>query len=371
MKENKKASGIKAMALGGLALFLFIGAFVFIIRKAHVPAPVFETCVPTMGDIETSTVASGRIVPRKESQIRSQATGMIVSRFVQPGDNVRKGTVLARIALTPNLQSLNDARSILEKAQLACNEANRILEQQETLLTQGVVSESTTADTRARAKNAAIDLDSARTNYRLLKAGSATLNSGSDSSIVKSPVDGTVLEVNVEEGDTVIETTPTCVGTTVATIADMDSLIFEGTIDESEVGKLYEGQELELVIGAIENATFKARLETIAPKGTQEREGSIQFSFRAGVERQQKYFLRSGYSANAKIILKKKAGVLLLCEGAVQFDKDQRAFVEVRKGAQGFERRDVELGISDGLNIEIVSGLTTDDTVKIPNGSGI
>ena len=187
-----------------------------------------------------------------------------------------------------------------------------------------------------------------------------------DNDAVQATVDGMILEVLVKEGDTVVETNTFNAGTTIAIIADMSALVFEGRIDESEVGKLHEGMQLQLTIGAIEDVTFQAVLEYIAPKGSQERDGAVQFQIKAAVKPEEGILIRAGYSANAKIVLDKRENVLMLSESLVLYDKQQQPYVEVEVADQQFKRRDLELGLSDGINVEVLAGLVLDEKVKQP-----
>ena len=209
------------------------------------------------------------------------------------------------------------------------------------------------------------ELQAAGDNLDLIRKGSTKTSGKTSNTLVRATIDGTVLEVPLEEGDSVIEANTFNEGTTVATIADMEELIFEGKVDESEVGKIAVGMSLLLTIGAIADERFDATLEHIAPKGV-EADGAIQFEIRAALELKEGILVRANYSANADIVLDRRDEVLTVNERLLQFD-DGKPFVEVESGPQTFERREIETGLSDGISIEVISGLTESDRIKNPN----
>lgn len=327
---------------------------------------IFETASPVIGDIEQVTVASGTIVPRKEIKIKPLVAGIIDEIRIQPGDVVRKGTVLARIRIVPNLEKLNEAENRLNKATIHYNDAKQELERQQKLYNKQLISQSEYKRYEIQFQTAKTDLEAAQNNLKLVKEGVAKQDTAENNTLVESTVNGMILEIPVEEGATVVETSAFNEGTTIATVADMNALVFEGKIDESEVGKLQEGMALTLTIGAIEKQEFKATLEYIAPKGNKEGDGAVQFQIKAAVKPEEGVLIRAGYSANAKIVLAKKENVLTLPESLLIYDKEQQPYVEVEVGEQQFERRDLELGLSDGMNVEILSGITLEDKIKKP-----
>ncbi len=229
---------------------------------------------------------------------------------------------------------------------------------------QQLISQSEFKRYQVRFKTAVTDLEAAQNHVQLIKEGVAKQESAANNTLIKSTVAGTVLEIPVKEGDTVVEANGFNPGTTIALIADMSALVFEGKIDESEVGKLCEGMELYLTIGAIAEQEFNATLEYIAPKGNKERDGAVQFQFKAAVEPEEGILLRSGYSANAKIVLAEKASILTLPESLILYDSEQQPYVEIEIGEQIFEKRAVELGLSNGMSVEIVSGITAAHKIK-------
>jgi HlyD family secretion protein len=351
---------------GLLIVALFVGTTGYLYQKSQEPPVIFETVSPVIGDIEQVTVASGTIVPRKEIEIKPQVPGIIDEIYAQPGDNIQKGKALAKIRIVPNLVSLNEAENRLNKAEINYTDAKQELERQEKLYKNQLISQSEFKRYQTKFQTAAADLEAAQNNVQLIKEGVAEQESAANNTLIQSTVTGMVLEIPVKEGDTVVETNAFNAGTTVAMIADMSALVFEGKIDESEVGKLQEGMELNLTIGAIEKQEFKATLEYIAPKGNKEGDGAVQFQIKAAVKPEEGVLIRAGYSANAKIVLAKKENVLTLQESLIIYDKEQQPYVEVEVGEQQFERRALELGLSDGIRVEILSGITLEDKIKKP-----
>ena len=345
------------LGMGGL----FAWTAVFLYQKSAEKPVVYDTDSPFVTNIVKKTVATGKITPRKEVEIKSQVSGVVETIFVEAGKLVNKGDLLAKIDLIPDMERLNAAESQLETARINLKNAERELSRQKRLIEDKLVSENEyykyvlDFDLRREA------VSSAENNVALIREG-ASKNAEKVSNLVWATVQGTVLDVPVKQGTFVTETNTFNAGTTIATIADMNDMIFEGKVDESEVGKIREGMELVLNIGAIEEEPFTAILEYISPKGVED-QGTIKFELRAALQLKDDRYLRAGYSANADIVLDRRENVLAINEGNLQFD-DQDTFVEVEVAQQVFERRDVETGLSDGINIEVVAGLEENDIIK-------
>jgi len=355
----------------GIAL---LGAFVwtlfFLYGKSQAKPKVFKTDKPFVTDIVKKTVATGYIVPRKEIAIKPRVSGVIEKLYVEPGAAVKKGDKIATIRLMPKMLDLNRAESNLKAAQISFSNARAELGRHSKLLAQKIISHVEYSKFQLQYRLKAQELEAARSAVQLIKEGKS--GKSKVSNVVTSTVDGMILEVPVEEGTSVTETNNFNAGTTIAAVADMSDLIFKGKVDESEVGKIRLGMELDIKIGALEKQKFTAKLEYIAPKGTSE-EGSIQFEIRAAIKPGNKVFIRAQLSANADIVLEKRTKVLSIREGLLQFDKGGsrgkgpgKAFVEVEVGEQEFEKRYVEVGLSDGINIEIKSGVDKSVTIKKP-----
>lgn len=332
-------------------------------KKANTDPVVYKTESPFETEIVKKTVATGAIVPRKEVQVKSQVSGIVEELYVEAGEVVKKGQLLAKIRIVPNMVNVNNAETQLQTAKLNFQEARRELERYEKLYAEKVIPEQEFRKYKSDFALKQEALSAAESNLQLVREGSSRKR-GQSSNLVYSTIDGMLLDVPVKVGTSIIERNNFNEGTTIASVADMRSLIFEGKIDESEVGKLKENMDLLLTIGAIEGRVFNATLEYIAPKGVDE-EGSIKFPIRAKVLLDEKDFIRAGYSANADIVLDKREKALAIKESMLKFEEEQ-PYVEVETSPQVFEKRKIKTGISDGINIEILAGLQKKDKVKVP-----
>ncbi len=279
---------------------------------------------------------------------------------------MKAGDLIAVIKVVPNEQALNQASGRVRNAEISLNNTRIEYDRNKKLFDRGVISSQAFNELQLRYDQAVQELDNARADYQIIRRGSAG-GSASANTNIRATVTGTILEIPVEEGDQVIQSNNFNDGTTIATIADLGKMIFEGKVDEGEVAKLQLGMPLAISLGAIENQTFDAKLRFIAPKGIEE-SGAVQFTIEGDVEVSDEIFIRAGYSANASLVLEKKDSVMVIPEALLQFDtKTDEPYVEVAVGDQKFERKDVEIGISDGINVEIVSGLAENDEVKVWN----
>jgi HlyD family secretion protein len=282
---------------------------------------------------------------------------------LEEGVEVKAGDLIAVIKVVPNEQALNQARGRVRNAELALNNIKIEYNRNKALFDKGVISSQDFNSLQLQFDQAQQELSNAQSDYQIIRRGSAGGSSTANTNI-RATVDGTILEIPVEEGDQVIQSNNFNDGTTIATIADLTKMIFEGKVDEGEVGKLQLGTALKISLGAVEGKELDAKLRFIAPKGVEET-GAVQFKIEGDVEVNDSIFIRAGYSANASMILEKKDSVMVIPEALLQFDKKtDEPYVEVAVGEQQFERKDVEIGISDGVNVEIVSGLTEEDEVK-------
>ena len=345
----------------GLVALVFIGTIVFLYKKSQQPPVVYQLDSPVKTTIVKKTVAIGKVIPRREIEVKSQVSGVVDKLFVVAGQTVKKGDVIARITLRPNMLNVNSAESQLQTARINLQNTELEFNRQKKLFAQKLISESEYNKFSMNYKLQREAVNSAENSLLLLKSG-ATKNSDKVSNMIPATVDGMVLDVPNKEGAFIVESSTFQSGTTVATLADMTDMIFEGLVDESEVGKLREGMELVLNIGALEGKPFTAVLEYISPKGVTD-QGTIKFTIRAAVKLNKDLFLRSNYSANADIVLEKKANVLAINEGDLIIE-DKKNFVEVETAPQKFEKREIKTGISDGINIEVVSGLKAEDKIK-------
>jgi HlyD family secretion protein len=344
---------------------LIVGTMGFLWKKSQKVPVVYATAAPVRTDIVEKTVATGSVVPRKEVAIKPLVSGIVEELLVEEGQTIAAGALIAKVRVIPDMVQLSNAESRLVKARIALADAQRELDRQSRLHAEGTVAEAEKNRAEVAEANAREELAAAQDNLDIVRRGTSQRLASASTTLVKATIGGMVLDVPVEVGNSVIEANNFNEGTTIASIADMGDMIFEGKVDESEVGKIRPGMALELTVGAVPDQKLAATLEHIAPKGVEE-EGAIQFEIRAALAAQQDVFIRANYSANADIVLEKREQVLALDEGLLQFDGDQ-AYVEVETAPQVFERRDIETGLSDGLQIEVVSGLAETDKVKNPN----
>ncbi len=353
---------LKYSLIGILVLGALWAAAFFI--KSNSKSPItYETMKPFISNIEKKTVATGSVVPEDEIEIKPQISGIIEKIFMEEGEKVKAGDLIARIKVVPNEQALNQARGRVRNAELALDNVKIEYGRNKALFDKGVISSQDFNSLQLQFDQAKQELSNSQSDYQIIRKGSAG-GSASANTNIRATVNGTILEIPVEEGDQVIQSNNFNEGTTIATIADLTKMIFEGKVDEGEVGKLEVGMPLKISLGAVEGEELDATLKFIAPKGIEET-GAVQFKIEGDVEVKEGLFIRAGYSANASLVLEKKDSIMVIPEALLQFDKEtDEPYVEVSTGDQKFERKDIEIGISDGINVEIVSGLTEDDEVK-------
>tara|TARA_R100001369_G_scaffold92668_1_gene139033 strand:- start:1937 stop:3100 length:1164 start_codon:yes stop_codon:yes gene_type:complete len=367
--------------LVGIVLLFSVAMFWLWQKNAEDPI-VYESQTPTIDTIVKKTVATGSIVPKEEVLIKPNISGIIDEIYVEAGDIIKSGDLIAKVKVVPNVSSLtsaknniNAARTQVETARLAFENQKNIYNRQKELFEKGVISanefdnaQSTYDAAQQRFKQEQVNLTGARQNYDIVKTGTTSGLGASANTEIRATVSGMVLDVPVKTGNQVIEANNFNDGTTIATLADVDKMIFEGKVDESEVGKIKEDLPLEITVGAIENQKFDAVLDYIAPKGVDEN-GAIQFEIKGTLKKSDTTtFIRAGLSANASIILARADSVLAINEALVQYDpKTQKPFVEVETGDQEFERKEIELGVSDGIKVEVLSGISKEDKIKVWN----
>ena len=355
------------------ALIIFVIAVVasaiytvdFLYKKEQTAKAFYRTQTATNGDIVLKTVASGSIQPRHEILIKPQVSGIVRVVHIEAGDIVKTGDVLAEVMIVPNMSALSSAENRLSRAKISLDDANRTYDRNSALFEQGVLSAMDLQRDEISLKQAKEELLSAEDNMRIVKEGVTARGGSASNTLVRSTIDGMVLDVPIKKGNSVIEANNFNDGTTIASVADMQDLTFVGKIDESEVEKLHKGMDIQLTIGAIEDEFYPASLEHISPKGVEE-SGAIQFEIRAAVLLEEGQFLRAGYSANAEVVLDKRTSVLTVSEMLVQY-QGSNPYVEVEIAPNTYEKRNVELGLSDGLSVEIISGITAEERIKVWN----
>ncbi|HEX2617239.1 MAG TPA: efflux RND transporter periplasmic adaptor subunit [Flavobacteriales bacterium] len=354
---------LKYVLLIGLAV-LFIWTMFFLYQKSASKPDEFKTETPKKNNVVKKTVANGSIVPRKEILIKPVVSGIVREVYVVAGKQVKKGDVLAKIQIVPDMLSLSSAENRVTQAKIAVDNAQMTFDRNKPLSDKGVISASEMQGYDIALRNAKAESDAAQDNLQVVRDGISRSSANASNTLVRSTIDGMVLDVPVKEGNSVIERNNFNEGTTIASIADMGDLIFQGKVDESEVGKVKLGMPVVLTVGAIEDAKWDADLEYIAPKGVEEN-GAIQFEIRAAVKLKEGQSLRSGYSANADIVLDRRDSVLTVPESIVTFNaKGDSAFVEVQEGEKGWKKTYIKTGLSDGINLEVLGGVEGTTVLK-------
>ncbi|RPD98630.1 efflux RND transporter periplasmic adaptor subunit [Aureibaculum marinum] len=357
---------MKKKIIFGVIAAAFVLVLIWFGKMNSKPALEFETEKPYKATIERKAVATGKVVPLEEVEIKPQISGIIDKIYVEEGAKIKKGDLIATVRVVPNEQSLSSARGRINSIQIQLNNAKIAFDRNKALYEKGVISRAEFENVELAYNQAKQDLQNAQNDYQIVKKGFSG-SGGAANTNIRATTSGMILEIPVKEGYQVIESNNFNAGTTIAFIADMNKMIFEGQVDEAQVGKLKEDSDIEVVLGAIDKKKFPAKLTFIAPKGTEEN-GAVQFKIKADVSLDSAYFVRAGYSANADIVLEKKDSVLSIKEALLQFDrKTEKPFVEVKTGDNEYERKDIEIGISDGVNVEVVSGITEDDEIKVWN----
>ncbi|WP_116770341.1 efflux RND transporter periplasmic adaptor subunit [Maribacter litoralis] len=350
----------------GILIIGILAAVVYFLKKNSTPLKTYETETVEKRDITNKVVVTGKVIPQDEIEIKPQISGIIQKVYLEEGVQVKAGDLIATIKVVPNEQSLNQARGRVNNAKIALNNTKIEYDRNKSLFDKGVISSQDFNALQLQYDQATQELQNAQADYQIIRVGSAGGSSSANTNI-RATVTGTLLEIPVEVGDQVIESNNFNDGTTIAFIADMSKMIFEGEVDEAEVGKLKVGMPLEISMGALQDEKFDAKLKFIAPKGVEE-EGAVQFRIEGDLAVSDSTNIRAGYSANAAIVLEEKKDVLSIKEALLQFDKEtNKPYVEVETGENEFEKRELELGVSDGIDVEILSGLDEDAKIKVWN----
>lgn len=346
---------------------VFFGALYYLYAKNQQAPVVFKTDKAETKTIIKNTIATGNIVPDEEVLIKPNISGIIEAVYIKAGQNIKAGDLIAKIKVVANVSNLSNTQNQLQTSKIQLDNQEKLHQRQKTLFDKGVISANDFDAAQLAYNNAKQNYSAARRSLDIVKTGTTSGLGGYANTLIRSTVNGMVLDVPVKVGNQVIESNNFNEGTTIASVADVGRMIFVGKIDESEVGKIKEKLPIEITVGAIENKKFDAILQYIAPKGVTEN-GAIQFEIKASLENRDNTFIRAGLSANASIILEKADKVLALKEALIQFDKKtQLPYVEVETGSQKFIRKDLVLGVSDGIYVEIKKGISANDKIKIWN----
>ena len=344
---------------------LFIQTFVFLYKKSQPKKVEYELVEPKTGNIQKTTVATGTVEPRDEVAIKPQISGIIEEVFKEAGQEIKQGEVIARVKVIPELGQLNSSLSRLRSSKITLDQAQRDYDRSKTLFDKGLISKEEYEKNSLAIDNAKEDYSSAKDAYEIVKDGYSKSQADLSNTNIRSTINGLILDVPIKKGNSVILSNNFNDGTTIATVANMDDLIFKGYIDEAEVGKIKENMNVQLTIGALPNVSFGATLEYISPKAKSENGANI-FEIKAAVQRPDSVFIRSGYSANATIVLESVKDVLTIPERVVEMTPEGSfVWVETKSGENPeFEKKQVELGLSNGIDIQIKSGITLEDKLR-------
>ncbi len=363
--KNRIWKKILRILLIVIVLGAVLGTFFFLWKKAQPVVTVYEIVTPEVGNVETKTVATGNVEPRYEVLIKPQISGIISELYKEAGQMVKEGEIIAQIKVIPEMVQLNSAESRVNVAEISLRQVEETFKRDETLFNQGVIAREDFDLSHANYLKAKEERGNAQSALEIIRDGIARNSKVASTTQIRSTITGMILDVPVKVGNSVIQSNNFNDGTTIATVANMNDMIFRGNVDETEIGRITEGMPIKLTVGAMESRVFDALLEYVSPKGV-EKNGAIQFEIKAAITIPEDAFVRAGYSANAEIVLKRAEGVLTIPESTVEFKGDS-AFVQLvkqEKPEQIFERHPVTTGLSDGIKIEVKEGLTANDRIR-------
>lgn len=358
----KKIKRIVLLSLVGLAV---VGTFVFLWKKAQPEVIEYEIVTPERGTVETKTVATGNVEPRYEILIKPQISGIISEVLKEAGQRVTEGEIIAKVKVIPEMGQLNSAESRVNVARISLDQVESTHRRDEQLFKQGILTAEEFDVSKANYRKAKEELANSQSSLEIVRDGISRNSRSSSTTQIRSTITGMILNVPIKVGNSVIQSNSFNDGTTIASVANMNDMIFRGNVDETEIGKIREGMPIKLTVGALGTRTFDAVLEYVSPKG-EEKNGAIQFEIKAAVSLPDTSFVRAGYSANAEIVLERAENVLTIPESTVEFHGDT-AFVQVvkqEKPKQIFEKRQIKTGLSDGIKIEVKEGLTEKDKIR-------
>ena len=355
------------LIIAAIIALIFIGTFVFLWQKSQPKEVVYNEFTPQLDSIQKTTIITGKIEPRNEVNVKPQISGIISELYKEPGDRVNAGDVIAKVKVIPDMNQLSSAEMRVRLAEINLKQAQVNFQREENLYNQKLVSADEYDKSKQALDQAKHEKTAAEDALQVVRDGVSKSNASASSTLIRSTISGIILDIPVKVGNSVILSNTFNDGTTIATVANMNDLIFRGNIDETEVGQLVDGMNMKITIGALQDLHFDAALEYISPKAV-ESNGTNQFEIKAAVKLSEDSKIRAGYSANAEIVLAKADKVLSVPESAIEFSGDS-TFVYVVKGegkAKTYERTQVVTGLSDGVNIEIKKGITQKDKVRGP-----
>ena len=357
--------------VAALVLLVFVATFVFLWMKSQPVPEEYEVFTAKSMDLRKTTVVTGKIEPRNEVNVKPQISGIITDLYKEAGDRVEAGEVIAKVKVIPDMAQLSAAQARVRLAEVNVKQARVDYGREKTLYDKGLVAAEEYEKSKQTYDQAQEELEAANDNLQVVRYGVSARNAGESSTLIRATISGLVLDVPVKVGNTVILSNTFNDGTTIATVANMADLIFRGNIDEIDVGRLVSGMPMKITVGAMHDLRLQASLEYISPKAV-ETNGANQFEIKAAVKVTDDNLIRSGYSANAEIVLAEAKGVLAVPESAIEFEGSD-TYLYVVKGSgdnMQYERRKVETGLSDGLHIEVKKGLKAGEKVRGPKKIG-
>jgi RND family efflux transporter, MFP subunit len=364
MKKRKGKKIMRTILLSLLGIIV-ISTFYLLWKKAQPVEVVYEVISPVTGTVETKTVATGNVEPRHEILIKPQISGIISELLKEAGQSITSGEIIARVKVIPEMIQMNSAESRVNLAEITFKQVESSFKRDEQLFKQGITTAEEFGVSNANYLKSKEEVENAKSALEIIRDGIARNSKVASTTEIRSTITGMILDVPIKVGNSVIQSNNFNDGTTIASVANMNDMIFRGYVDETEIGRIREGMPIKLTIGALESQTFDAILEYVSPKG-QEKSGAIQFEIKAAVAVPDSVFIRAGYSANAEIVLKRVEDVLTIPESTVSFAGDS-AFVQIlkeEKPKQVFEKHAIKTGLSNGATIEITEGLTAEDKVR-------
>ena len=358
---------MKFKNIGIILLILgFLFAIAYFVRTNSKSAIEYETTNPFISSIELTSVVTGKVIPEDEVEIKPQLNGIIEKILVEEGDTVQNGQLIAVIKVVPDERSVYGAQAQVTSSKLNLENGEKQLNRAKELFAKQIISQQEFEDAELRYNSAKENLKAAENDLEIIMNGSVAGSSTANTNI-RATLSGTILEIPVEVGDQVIAANNFNAGTSVAIIADLSQMIFEGKVDEAEVGNLTNGMKIIVSMAAIPDKEFDAKLKFVAPKGTEEG-GAVQFKIEAELTLDDDTFVRAGYSANGALVVNSKTDIMVIPEAVLQFDRrTQEPYVEIEISDQNFERRELETGLSDGIKVEVLSGVEMTDNIKIWN----
>jgi len=355
---------------GRIILFVFLGlivlaTFSFLWNKSHPKDTVYEILSPTIGTIENKTVATGKIEPRDEILIKPQISGIVSEVYKEAGQMIREGDVIATVKVIPEMGQLNAAESRVNVANINLQQIEAVYDRQSQLYKKGVIAKEEFDASQADYNKAVEEKNNAKDALDIVREGVSKKYAQLSNTQIRSTITGMILDVPIKAGNSVIQANTFNDGTTIASVANMNNLIFRGNIDETEVGKLKEGTPIALTVGAINSQKFDATLEYISPKG-QEQNGAVLFEIKAAIKVPDSVFIRAGYSANAEIVKSRATDVLTIPESSIEFSNDSAYvyMVKQEKPKQLYDKHLIKVGLSDGIKVEVKEGLTAEDKIR-------